>query len=268
LPWTIGADRTREIFQQVLKAAQWSTVTPPKENSWGWLWQWPLVEKYQTGLILLAVFCLLFLRKKVTRDHLDAAKWPLIMGVVGSIYAFLLGPTWRYSLGYLAVIPGIFLSPPCEKNDSTAQVVLSRLRAMIPVLSTPAAILLGLSVTIPLVSIAVNNLKAFNYLRMEIQEAATTGQLSAAVYDRPRLLLPPSILNFSLGAGPPGGKLLFTVKDLELSREKANDVVYYKPKSGFQCWNVELPCSEALTYQEIRLRDPRSGIAKGFMRAR
>jgi hypothetical protein len=115
---------------------------------------------------------------------------------------------------------------------------------------------------------AANNLKAFNYLRMEIQEATRTGQISAAVYDRPRLFLPPRILNFSLGAGSPGGKLLFTVKDLELTREKANDVLYYRPKSGFQCWNAELPCSQALTYQEVRLRDPRSGIAKGFVRAR
>jgi hypothetical protein len=189
------------------------------------------------------------------------------MGIIGSIYTMLFGPTWRYSLGYLAIIPGILLSLAWEKKNSASQRGLSYLREIIPARITPAATLFLLAIAIPLLSAMVNNLKAFNYLRIEIQEAITDGRISMAIYDRPRVLLPPKILNFSLGAKYSSDGVSFTVTDLELMLQETADVVYHKPTTGLQCWDSELPCAELLTYEKIRLRDPKSGIGKGFVRA-
>lgn len=111
----------------------------------------------------------------------------------------------------------------------------------------------------------VNNLKAFNYLRMEIHEAIRKGDLSVNIYNKSRILLPPKLLNFQLGVKN-SKKPLFTLSDLELVEQKVNDIHFYKPKEGYQCWNAGLPCTQFLTYDNIRLRNPEGGIGKGFVR--
>jgi hypothetical protein len=111
----------------------------------------------------------------------------------------------------------------------------------------------------------VNNLKAFNYLRLEIRDEIRKGNLSTSTDNWSRLILPPRILNFQLGVED-SMVPLFTVSDLELEEKKANDVYFYKPKKGYQCWNADLPCSQFLTYDNIKLRDPEGGIGKGFIR--
>jgi hypothetical protein len=103
---------------------------------------------------------------------------------------------------------------------------------------------------------------------MEIDDEMGEGHLLTAVADRSRLLLPPKILNFSLGVRHAGANISFSIAELEVTRERTNDLSYYKPTSGYQCWDAELPCSQALTYEDIRLRDPQSGIGRGFVRVR
>jgi hypothetical protein len=111
----------------------------------------------------------------------------------------------------------------------------------------------------------VNNLRSFNYLRLEIAEAIRGGGISAAVYDKHRVLLPPKILNFNLDVQYLGGTPVFSLRDLKLIQKQSYNFIYSKPTSGYQCWDAELPCSQALTYDNIDLRDPRRGIAGGFI---
>jgi hypothetical protein len=258
LPWTIGGERTKEVMEQILKAAQWSSVVPPERGSWDWALQWIVVEKYQTALILLAIFCFLFLKRDLLGGLCQWVKWVLAMGIGGFVYTLFLGPTWRYSLGYLVIIPGAILSLRCARMNLFRKMTLSCHQ-------TPPICLSLLSIIILLVSIMVNNLKPFNYLRMEIAEAIRSGGISTASYDKYRVLLPPKILNFNLEVRYLGGTPVFSLSDLTLIQKQSSNVNYFKPTSGYQCWDAELPCSQALTYDNIDLRDPRRGIAGGFI---
>ena len=268
LPWSIGTEKIKAVSEQIRKAAQWSSITPPDTNSWRWLLQWYIREKYQNGLILLAIISFYSSIKELCNHHLHWAKWPIAMGIIGFFYTILLGPTWRYSLGYLSITSGIFMSIYFGKKKSAFNKVLSYFQSVVSPKLAPVVFLFLFSITIPLLSIMVNNLKTFNYLRLEIHDAARKGELSLDIYKHYRLILPPPILNFQLGVKYSGDKMLFTVSDLELVEEKVNDFHFYKPKNGYQCWNAELPCTQFLTYDNIKLRYPEVGIGKGFVRIR
>jgi hypothetical protein len=258
LPWAIGGEKSKEIMQQILRVSQWSTLMPPERGGWDWVLQWMMVEKYQTILILLIIFCFFFLKRDSLGSLFPWVKWVLAMGSGGIIYTLCLGPTWRSSLGYLVIMPGAILSLRCARMNLLMKMTLSRQQ-------TPLICLSLLSIIILLVSIMVNNLRPFNYLRMEIAEAIRSGRISTAVYDEHRALLPPRILNFNLEIQYLGGSPVFSVSDLQLIQKQSYNVTYFKPTSGYQCWDAELPCSSALTYENIGLRDPRRGIAGGFI---
>jgi hypothetical protein len=61
---------------------------------------------------------------------------------------------------------------------------------------------------------------------------------------------------------PPG------LKDIEVTVERINDIEYFKPKVGEQCWAAELPCAPNKLPGEVRLRDAARGIGGGFALSR
>lgn len=73
-------------------------------------------------------------------------------------------------------------------------------------------------------------------------------------------------MNFALAVESSGSNVSFKVSDLQVTEESSENFNYYKPTMGHQCWNVELPCTDFLTYKHIRLRNPQVGIGGGFIR--
>ena len=51
-----------------------------------------------------------------------------------------------------------------------------------------------------------------------------------------------------------------------LVTKTVDDFVLFKPENGLQCWDAPLPCSQFLTYEKIKLRDPERGICGGFVK--
>lgn len=265
LPWVVGADKIKAVSEQIVKAAQWDTITPPGGASWRWLLQWPRREVFQAALILLGLLSFALSFKKLRGGALRWAKWPVGVGISGFLYTLILGPTWRYSLGYLSIIAGLFISLNCHERFVAWQKGHLGLRKIFSSAAISVFILFALAVTIPSLSLMVNNLSAFNSLRPRLHEAVRKGDITADLYDQPRILLPPKIVNFWLRTDNPQ-KFVFSVFDLELAQIRVNDIHLYKPKNGYQCWDAPLPCSQMLTYEGIRLRDPTRGIGGGFAR--
>jgi hypothetical protein len=61
---------------------------------------------------------------------------------------------------------------------------------------------------------------------------------------------------------PPG------LEDTEVTVERINDIEYFKPKAGDQCWAAKLPCAPDKLPGEVRFRDAARGIGGGFVRSR
>jgi hypothetical protein len=265
LPWTIGDEKIRAVSDQIKKAAQWSTIAPPAGNSWAWLGRWFIIEKFQTALIFLCIISLILLIKKSRQKYLQEALWPLLVGVLGCCFAMIFGPTWRYTLGYLAVINGISLSLYCDNTyiNNFLNRINSNNKNFYKIM--PVLFLLLLSIAIPSISVMKNKLKALNYLKLEINEAIKKGDLTANIHSWENLILPPRILNFQLTIKD-ADKYSFAVSDLEFINQEVNNISYLKPINSYQCWDAPLPCSQLLTYENIRLRDKTGDICKGFIR--
>jgi hypothetical protein len=266
LPWTIGPEKIQEVTEQIRKAAQWSSITPPSGDSMGWITQWIKREKFQMGIILVTIISFLFSVPRLFDGSLRYMKWPIVTGLAGFFYTVIIGPTWRYNLGYISILPAALMSPYFFRRDSfVAKFVLFFQKRSSEKL-TPFILLMVISLSIPAISYVRNNTKAFNYLRMEINDAVSKGDLQADINNWTRLILPPRLVNFYIGERDPEKKY-FAVEQLEITKQRVNDLTYYKPEKGYQCWDTELPCSQFLTYDDIKLRDHRAGVAAGFMRA-
>jgi len=266
LPWTIGQERIAAVSEQILKAAQWSTITPPSGASWNWLFQWIIREKYQSALIVFALSSLLLSIRELRLNRITFLNWSLAVGLCGFFYSMLIGPTWRYTLGYLSIITAVFPSLLLVNRDSSLRHWLFYIGSGIAPKSAAVILLVIFSAIIPTASALRNNLQAFNFLRIEIRDSIDRGLLSTDSVRWSRLILPPAILNFKFGVQGEK-KFSFIVSDLELDEKKVNDISFYKPISGNQCWNAELPCTYFLTHDDIRLREADAGLGKGFVRA-
>jgi len=265
LPWTMGPEKIAEVTEQIIKAAQWSSITPPEGRAMEWIYRWPVVQKFQTALIILSFAAALPAFRALKRKQLRWAWWVAAMGLTGFAYTMVLGPTWRYSLGYLSTLSGLFLGVLIWRRLSAGAAGPAGKAA-------PAggwisiASLFALAAAVPALSLMVNNTPAFNYLRMEIREAVASGAVTPRADGPGRLLLPPRMLNFQLTSEWRSGRPLFTVADLEVVEERAAGLTFLRPRVDYQCWDRDLLCTPFLTYPDIRLRDPRKGVGGGFVR--
>jgi len=266
LPWTIGHEKIAAVSEQIRKAAQWSTITPPSGSSWSWFFPWVLRQKYQSALVVFALSSLLLSIRKLRLNRIPTFNWSLALGLCGFFYTMLIGPTWRYTLGYLSIITAVFPSLLLVNRDSILRHWLISIGSRIAPKSAAVILLVVISILIPTASALRNNLQAFNFLRIEIRDSMDRGTLSTDSVRWSRLILPPAILNFKLEVQDEK-KFSFIVSDLELVEKKVNDISFFKPKSGNQCWNAEIPCTYFLTHDDIRLREADAGLRGGFVRA-
>jgi len=267
LPWSIGEEKIKLVTDQILKAAQWSTFTPGNASYGGWLLQWVKSEKYQAVLILITCFIIFISINKLKKYNLEWVKWVFPMGLIGLLYTMLIGPTWRYNLGYIAIMSSVLLSLHCDNKSVKFKEVLIYLEKKLSNKLMPHILLVIFGLAIIMTNIARNNLTSLNYLNIEIKEALRTGEVTKKDNKISRLFLPPKILKYQLNLKNTE-KVSFVVADLELLKEKVNEFYLYKPKKGYQCWDVELPCSPLLTYPEIKLRNNDLGICGGFIRVK
>jgi hypothetical protein len=265
LPWTIGPEKLQEVTEQIRKAAQWSSITPPAENSFNWIFQWIYREKFQVGILLFTLASYLLSIGKIRNNFLKQITWPIALGVVGFFYSIFIGPTWRYNLGYISILPATFLSFYFYQHAPVTYRITSWSHNESYNKWVPFILLILLTIIILSASYIRNNTNSLNFLRIEIKDAIKNGDLHAEHNNWKRLILPPKIINYYIGIRNTE-KFGFTVQNLQVSMQKMDNFVYYKPQEGYQCWDSDLPCSQFLTYDKITLRNSKAGLSGGFVR--
>jgi hypothetical protein len=168
-------------------------------------------------------------------------RWLLAIGFCGTALILYSGPDLRYGLGPVSVLFGCFATAYRE----ALKPVLKQAGLGLGAGNAPGRILQALLIATALVA---------GLSRVVLKTRLPPPSLKAGVTldegIRRHLLIPPA-----LPAGP-------------LVRKRLNDVDYWEPKSDFQCWASELPCTPYPLPEDLALRDPARGTGGGFIHNR
>lgn len=193
----------------------------------------------------------------------DIKKYILLIGGFGITFMMYGAPSFRFGLGYLCLLPTFLMAAYCYKTSPlriTALWVTSGLSNSWLGASISGLIMLGTTLIISLAvwlyssRIKTQNFIIFLLLLTWIIPLKTSLITPIIPTIQQHFVLPPKLL---------------TPKPYELVNKQINGINYVAPHPRLgtdQCWAAELPCTPSLTYEDIKLRDPESGIRKGFRR--
>jgi hypothetical protein len=236
-PWAIDAADARAYSEVVTNWARWGTRTA-QGTFVDWLASWVATHPLLSVSALISVAAgALGLGLTVSRRRgLPPLAWPVLLGVVGLVYGILLGPSFRFLVGYVSLVPAAALLLLARRSGPAVGDKLPKkyLRSYTAAFGVPALLMLGL-VALPTT--------LFNL------GALARGELDRVLY-----------LESVHWLAPPPNRTASVVL------RSTWDVEYWTPVGDGGCYGTPLPCTPYLTYPEIRLRSPERGIAGGFVR--
>jgi hypothetical protein len=166
------------------------------------------------------------------------------------------GPTWRFGLGYLVLLPALALSTLEAQPEPARAAGWRRYLGDWALMATATSLLLA-------THIYLVPRPTFRALDQAAARMAPGG-------DHPHfnLLRPPRLWHVDFTAASGNGEKSAAAETI-LSRDTVADVSYYHPATEETelCWDGPLPCSRT-RLSDIRLRDPAAGLAGGFVRTR
>lgn len=263
LPWSLGSQQAQEMSKLIQEWARWSGLRPVTANSWNWLEHWIKTEKQSAFMLFLSILSALIIVKTSKDEWVRPHKYVLTLGGLGIAFMMYAAPSLRFGLGYLCILPAYLMAAYSYRGSPfriTVLGIMSGLSNSWLGLSLTGLIMLGMT---SIISLAVwfysSHIKTKFFL---IFLLFLTWIIPLKTY-----FLPPiyPIIQKSLILPP---KLLTPNPD-ELVNKQINGINYVAPHPRLgtdQCWAAELPCTPSLTYEDIKLRDPESGIRKGFRR--
>ena len=249
LPWSLGAVEAKSEALLIRDWLRWNGPTPVGVPEFSWIVPWFLADKV-FSLLLLATFIAALVLLCTQRKNWRRDGCFLAFAVTGTIFMFIRAPSWRFGLGYTFLIPSLVLSRSYDLlNSVVAQFKINK----IPWLFFAAGVTL------------VYVVPSYELSRVHHRMFDKYAQLENAS-DRqhiPAIFLPPKVLMLEYDRDETGE---IVESPDNFIREQVNDVFYYRSSGGEMCWDEPLPCSPD-GLKEIQLRDPRLGIAGGFVRA-
>ena len=153
--------------------------------------------------------------------------WVIAMGLTGVAFVLTSAPAFRFASAYVAVLFACALLP---RGVAALRITGRRM--------TFATMLVLAGLLSALLAGAVEHVRQSQYPR----GGRSTG-LSAE-----QLWLPPAM------------------PQPELIRDRVDGFDYVYPRFSNQCWSAPLPCATEKLEARLALRDPRRGIAGGFLR--
>lgn len=120
LPWSIGGERAQEVTEIIKNWARWFGPTPDYGNSWNWFWHWLKLAKGSLTLIICSIVSALLLIKKSQKSQFNAQKYVIALALLGMAYMIYGAPSLRFGLGYLCLLPALFMATysPLSKSKS------------------------------------------------------------------------------------------------------------------------------------------------------
>ena len=276
LPWSLEQEQVKQVSSIIINWARWMGPTPENANSWNWIWPWLTSYKlyyFNRQTALLIIFSLIlplayqFVPKK--SDIVSQNKMVLSLGVGGIIYFMCTAPTLRFGLGYLLILPSFFLGLICWKFSYKIIVCVMGIFGLLislmlsslkgshdphysfgPILMLISLVLVFIlfvfKLNIPLKILIILPIFTLVWLAVVTYLVSNKNYLGEHQTDIFGFLPPPLIA------------------DTPIITRKINDVTYFNPEKGDQCWAVALPCTPEQP-ANIQLRLPKSGFSKGFI---
>lgn len=263
LPWSVGAEIAQNSTKVIQTYSRWQTLNiPTAANSWDWLWPW--MQRQKQTVFLIAISCLSLI--PLYRSAIRGRTYLIILGVLGILLLMYGSPLLRVGLGYLYLLPALMLAIYCDRN------VRGRAIALL-VVAGAANLWLGISPTLIAVFVATTIFffgfwfgrdrltnRAFIPIVLLLGFAVTfKSDLSSRQYQF-RPWLPPPLENLD------GNTFV---------QKQVNDLRYLSPAIKTEspslpgqdrCWSAALPCTPYLAHPDLKLRNPKQGIAAGFVR--
>jgi hypothetical protein len=273
LPWALNKQKVREQRESIEHYARYVIGLSDKKPWRAWLHYW-LIDQY-TGTIksdgLILVLSLLSLAGLVggyKPDNVKSVLWVTLVWLLGTGFIMVNAPYLRYGLGYFCLLPGLAIS--LSHKYSSVFIALIPLSVILLIPYTDLTnrrlrlALLAIAAGLYFITLALRHLirtdwSKYIYLSIALFLPLTSiignssCNLKNYLRDRSRFLIPPKI---------------FSPERFQLSSNKVGNMVYFIPlpsELNNQCWGAPLPCTPELTVAQIRLRDERAGIAKGFI---
>jgi hypothetical protein len=235
----------------IRESARWGVApTPSHATSLNWILPWFRGEKVCTALILLSLWAtvsLLFRRESRTRQN----GYVMFLGGAGIAFMLYGAPTWRFGLGYLAVLPALAATNRANSYIAALNKVrgTGRLNRFSFIAITTAVFIV----------IHVHIVPRPSYKLLD--EVVANNLVEREGNPHFNLVLPPHIWNLSYDSDSMTGETI--ALENVIIEEQTGDIVYYRPEESDACWDAPLPCSPG-RLGGIKLRQENGGLGRGF----
>jgi hypothetical protein len=253
LPWSIGIANIKNIYAHMSEFYRWGSWSHHSAgiSCWHWIILWVnsgLINKISILLIILSVIVVFFILISRECRKMPGIKWVIMIGSFGTIFGLYKAPDYRFLWAYITIIPpliGLFFISRKSKF-----LFIGRISYYVPV-----SLILSTCIVMTIFFKTTNE--------KGVYRAIDSGKL--IVSKENLLLFPPKLISFQCIKSSVGGKKCYDCSRLKLISNQVNGVAYVVPEIGDQCWAAKFPCfPESL--KGVQLKDPRKGIAAGFVK--
>jgi len=263
LPWSMSLARVQATYQEIKEWNRWIGLEPNDEFL-GWLRPWVDAEGQFAFLGICAIITLILLLIYHRQTIVPGQSYLMVMSILGITYVMFTAPTWRFGLNYACILPAFLLAEYCHQNSKqkawAVVIIVGTANAWLEVDSFSFLLIFALSI---MAIAAVYIYKNFTTL----QFLSTLSLLSLLIIVR-HYILTHQNLHINVGIYPIfPPSLQETYAPQKFKALQTNNVTYFVPTDGTElCWAAPLPCTYALSDQNIQLRDPDRGIGAGFIK--
>lgn len=263
LPWSAGAELAGKVNIMNQNYERWMQYASPEP--WSWIIPW-FKRNLDSTVFIVGLLISLFIvagAKKI--KEINGRWWVLLAAVLGVSFVLFSVPTRRFMLGYLALAPAL-IAPYYRRIVYPLIAITPLILEADWALRKGRFVMMILSISICLCYLFFKPKVLVNYLPQGFFALWVIMSLAALTSTAARNTLKNG-KNALFWLAPPAVEKT----DLEIWEEKqVNDFKYVQSVSPYpdgRCWAAELPCTPWLLYENLKLRDPKRGLAAGVIRA-
>jgi hypothetical protein len=260
VPWSLGADQASAESKLIRDWARWGgRPTPDGATSWNWIVPWFAEEKVCTLLLALSALAIVAIMIRLARKkQIYWNTYAAALAISGVAFLLYAAPNWRFGLGYLVILPALAAA-------SHLPWLMQQSRGLHGI-TTPAnwGWIGGISALVIATHVYAVPRPTFRPLEDVAHNSSVAGS------DNPHfnLIFPPRIWNIQFAVDDITGRKTASV-DAAVRNDRVGDFTYYRPGdpvSSELCGDAPIPCALG-KLSDLHLREPRKGLAGGFVKS-
>ncbi|NEQ08301.1 MAG: hypothetical protein F6K37_20820 [Moorea sp. SIO4E2] len=234
LPWSWTTEDAEAVAENTRGWGTWFGSPPPNSNPWLWLfWQWfssSTLNQIATGIILISILLAIYILRTSIIHRLWGLIWVLGLAISGTLFMMLYAPVIRFGLGYLILLPGLYITIVCHQKIGNLNLLITKKLPVSKLWIIPPIFRITSYLALSLITLVIVLNQKTSY----------------------RLIIPPQMMTSDLVKKQVNGINYFSPQDIS-------------PEEHELCWSAKLPCAFELE-DNIQLRDPNRGIRGGFIK--